>query len=444
MDLAARRRTAEPIYANARDNFVRKVFMISIPKGTKDVLPQESYKWHYIEDAARKIAKDFNLKEIRTPVFEHTELFLRGVGDTTDIVNKEMYTFKDKGDRSITLKPEGTAGVARAYIENGLSNSPLPVKMYYIIPAFRYERPQAGRLREFHQFGIEVYGSPSPDTDAEVISAAALFLDRLGIKNVKLNINSIGCKTCRAEYNAKLKDYLRPHLNDMCSTCRERFDKNPLRILDCKEEGCKKITAGAPRMIEYLCGDCAEHFERVQSYLKAGGIEYNIDSNIVRGLDYYTKTVFEFVSEDIGAQGTVCGGGRYDGLIEELGGNPTPAVGFAVGLERLLLLMENTGVRFPADEGPDVFFAAMNEEGRAKAFSFACMVRANGGSAECDHMGRSLKAQFKYADKIGAKYVVVLGEDELKNCTCSAKRMTDGAVTELKFEDISSFFAGKA
>lgn len=415
--------------------------MISAPKGTKDVLPQDSYKWQYIEDVARKIAKDFNLKEIRTPVFEHTELFLRGVGDTTDIVNKEMYTFKDKGDRSITLKPEGTAGVARAYIENGLSNGPLPVKMYYIIPAFRYERPQAGRLREFHQFGIEVYGSPSPLADAEVISAAALFLDRLGIKKIKLNINSIGCKTCRAEYNAKLKEYLRPHLGEMCATCRERFDKNPLRILDCKEEGCKKITAGAPRMIDYLCDDCAAHFHEVQACLKAGGTEFNIDSNIVRGLDYYTKTVFEFVSEDIGAQGTVCGGGRYDGLIEELGGNPTPAVGFAVGLERLLLLMENTGSPFPADGGPGVFFAAMDDEGRRLAFSFAVKVRALGGSAECDKMGRSLKAQFKYADKIGAKYVVVLGESEIAAGKCIAKLMSDGSITELKFEDIPQFFA---
>ena len=415
--------------------------MISIPKGTKDVLPQESYKWQYVEGVARKIAKDFNLKEIRTPVFEHTELFLRGVGDTTDIVNKEMYTFKDKGDRSITLKPEGTAGVARSYIENGLSNSPMPVKMFYIIPAFRYERPQAGRLREFHQFGIEVYGSPSPDADAEVISAAALFLDRLGIKKVKLNINSIGCKTCRAQYNAALKEYLFPHLNEMCATCRERFDKNPLRILDCKEEGCKKVTAGAPRMLDYLCDDCASHFKNVQQYLTAGGIEYSIDPNIVRGLDYYTKTVFEFVSEDIGAQGTVCGGGRYDGLIEELGGNATPAVGFAVGLERLLLLMENTGAYFPADEGPDVFFAGMDEASRAKAFSFACTVRANGGSAECDHMGRSLKAQFKYADKIGAKFVVVLGESEMASGVCSAKRMADGSITELEFEAIPVFFA---
>lgn len=414
--------------------------MINIPKGTKDVLPQDSYKWQYIESVARKVAKDYNLKEIRTPVFEHTELFQRGVGDTTDIVNKEMYTFKDKGDRSVTLKPEGTAGVARSFIENGLSNSPLPVKMYYVIPAFRYERPQAGRLREFHQFGIEVYGSASPDTDAEVISAAALFLDRLGIKNVRLNINSIGCKECRTRYNAQLRAYLLPHLDEMCETCRSRFDKNPLRILDCKEEKCKAITLDAPRIVDFLCDECAEHFKKVQEYLGCAGIEYSVDPNIVRGLDYYTRTVFELVSGDIGAQSTVCGGGRYDGLIEELGGNYTPAVGFAVGLERLLLLMENTGVGFPEDEGPDVFFAGMDDDSRKAAFSFAQKVRESGCSAECDHMGRSVKAQFKYADKIHAKYVVTLGGSELESGACRAKRMSDGSVYELKFEDIPEFF----
>ena len=279
--------------------------MINIPKGTKDVLPREAYKWHYIEDAARKTAELYNMKEIRTPVFEHTELFLRGVGDTTDIVNKEMYTFKDKGDRSITLKPEGTAGAARSFIENGMGGGVLPVKMYYITPAFRYERPQAGRLREFHQFGVEVYGSAAPDADAEVIFAAASFLKKLGIKDVKLNINSIGCKTCRARYNAALKAYLQPHLAEMCPTCRERFDKNPLRILDCKEEGCKKITHDAPRILDYLCDDCSEHFKKVQQLLTAGGLEFNIDPNIVRGLNYYTKTVYELVTERIRTQGTV-------------------------------------------------------------------------------------------------------------------------------------------
>lgn len=417
--------------------------MINIPKGTKDVLPKDAYKWHFIEDAARGTAELFNMKEIRTPVFEHTELFLRGVGDTTDIVNKEMYTFKDKGDRSITLKPEGTAGAARSFIENGMGAGLLPVKMYYIIPAFRYERPQAGRLREFHQFGVEVYGAAGPDADAEVIFAAAHFLNKLGIKNVKLNINSIGCKECRARYNAALKDYLRPHLAEMCSTCRERFEKNPLRILDCKEEKCKLVTAGAPKMIDYLCGECKEHFEKVQQLLTAGGLEYTIDPNIVRGLDYYTKTVFEFVSENIGAQGTVCGGGRYDGLIEELGGSHVPAVGFAAGMERLILLMENTGVQFPEECGPDVFLAGMDEESRTAAFGIACKLRSQGISAECDHMGRSLKAQFKYADKIGARHVVALGGNELESGECNVKRMSDGSTEPVKIDGLCAYFKGK-
>ena len=417
--------------------------MINIPKGTKDVLPKDAYKWHFIEDAARSTAELFNMKEIRTPVFEHTELYLRGVGDTTDIVNKEMYTFKDKGDRSITLKPEGTAGAARSFIENGMGAGLLPVKMYYIIPAFRYERPQAGRLREFHQFGVEVYGAAGPDADAEVIFAAAHFLNKLGIKNVKLNINSIGCKECRARYNAALKDYLRPHLAEMCSTCRERFEKNPLRILDCKEEKCKLVTAGAPKMIDYLCGECKEHFEKVQQLLTAGGLEYTIDPNIVRGLDYYTKTVFEFVSENIGAQGTVCGGGRYDGLIEELGGSHVPAVGFAAGMERLILLMENTGVQFPEECGPDVFLAGMDEESRTAAFGIACKLRSQGISAECDHMGRSLKAQFKYADKIGARHVVALGGNELESGECNVKRMSDGSTEPVKIDGLCAYFKGK-
>lgn len=415
--------------------------MINIPKGTKDVLPQDSYKWHFLEDTARDVAKLYNLKEIRTPVFEHTELFLRGVGDTTDIVNKEMYTFKDKGDRSITLKPEGTAGVARSFIENGMFGGLLPAKMYYIIPAFRYERPQAGRLREFHQFGVEVYGSDEPDSDAEVIFAASTFLNKLGIKNVKLHINSIGCKSCRTRYNAELRAYLLPNLGRMCDACRERFEKNPLRILDCKEEKCRAIVRHAPRITDVLCDECATHFRSVQKLLTSGGLEFTVDPNIVRGLDYYTRTVFEFVSEDIGAQGTVCGGGRYDGLIEELGGNHTPAVGFAVGLERLILLMENTGVPFPEEASPTVYFAGMDEASRLKAFSLAAEMRGAGISAECDHMGRSLKAQFKYADKIGAKYVAAIGETELESGACRLKNMADGFSQEVAFADLKEYLS---
>ncbi|MBQ7948296.1 MAG: histidine--tRNA ligase, partial [Clostridia bacterium] len=287
--------------------------MINIPKGTKDVLPQDSYKWQYVEGMAREVADLFNIKEIRTPVFEHTELFQRGVGDTTDIVTKEMYTFKDKGDRSITLKPEGTAGAARSFIENGMGNGVLPAKMYYIIPAFRYERPQAGRLREFHQFGVEVYGSASAQTDAETIFTADTLLKKLGLQ-IKLYINSIGCPTCRAAYNKALKEFFEPHLNELCGDCKTRFEKNPLRLLDCKEDGCKKINADAPKILDYLCDDCSAHFEEVKACLTLAGVEYEIDPRIVRGLDYYTRTVFEFVSTSIGAQGTVCAGGRYDGL----------------------------------------------------------------------------------------------------------------------------------
>ncbi|MGN0813608.1 MAG: histidine--tRNA ligase [Candidatus Coproplasma sp.] len=413
--------------------------MINVPKGTKDVLPSQSYKWQFIENAAREVAKTFNMKEIRTPVFEHTELFQRGVGDTTDIVNKEMYTFLDKGSRSITLKPEGTAGAVRLFIENGLANSPLPLKAFYITPCYRYERPQAGRLREFHQFGIEVFGAKSPATDAEVILAASSFLNKLGITRTQLQLNSIGCKTCRAEYNAALKEYLRPNLDKMCPTCRERFDKNPLRILDCKEEECKKITAGAPTILDYLCDDCRDHFEQVKSLLTAQGVEFTVNSGIVRGLDYYTKTVFEFVSTAIGAQGTVCGGGRYDGLIEELGGNPTPAIGFAAGIERLLLLMENTGAQFPEESKPDLYLAGMDGATRAKAFSLACEIRRGGASVETDLMERSVKAQFKYADKIGARFVAVIGESEMQEGAVNIKKMSDGTQTKVAFADILNF-----
>ena len=410
--------------------------MINIPKGTKDVLPADSYKWQYIEDTAREVARAFNISEIRTPTFEYTELFSRGVGETTDVVNKEMYTFEDKGGRSITLKPEGTAGAARLFIENGLASSPLPLKAYYIIPAFRYERPQAGRLREFHQFGIEVFGSDGYYADAEVILAASLFLERLGVKT-RLELNSIGCPECRAEYNKALKEYFRPHLSDMCETCRSRFDKNPLRMLDCKEEGCKKFTAGAPAILDYLCPDCKAHFEGVKRLLTAEGVEFTVNPRIVRGLDYYTRTVFEFVSDRIGAQGTVCGGGRYDGLIGQLGGKPTPAIGFAAGIERLMLLMENTGLSFGESQKPRIYIAGMDEKSREAAFRLASQLRKEGISAETDSMNRSLKAQLKYADKLGAEYVAVIGETELADGGVNLKEMKSGNQEFVRFENIA-------
>ena len=416
--------------------------MINIPKGTKDVLPQDSYKWQYVESVAREVAQLFNIKEIRTPVFEHTELFQRGVGDTTDIVTKEMYTFKDKGDRSITLKPEGTAGVARSFLENGMGNGVLPAKMYYVIPAFRYERPQAGRLREFHQFGVEVYGSASAQTDAEVILTASTLLKKLGLQ-IKLCINSIGCPTCRAAYNKALKDFFAPHLDELCGDCKTRFEKNPLRLLDCKEENCKKINVNAPKILDYLCDECGAHFEEVKTCLTLAGVEYEVDPRIVRGLDYYTRTVFEFVSTSIGAQGTVCGGGRYDGLIEQLGGKPTPAVGYAAGIERLLMVMEQTGVEIPAAPVPTVYIAGMDAECRQKAFALASELRLNGINAEIDLMERSVKAQFKYADKIGAKYVAVIGGNELAEGKANVKCMANGESETVLFSDMVAFFQNK-
>lgn len=408
--------------------------MINIPKGTKDVLPSQSYKWRFVENAAREVAKNFNLKEIRTPVFEHTELFLRGVGETTDVVNKEMYTFEDKGGRSLTLKPEGTAGAVRLFIENGLASEPMPLKTYYITPAFRYERPQAGRLREFHQFGIEVFGAQSPETDAEIIFAASSFLEKLGVE-ARLEINSIGCKKCRTEYNEALKEYFKPKLSEMCDACKTRFVKNPLRILDCKEEACKQIAKSSPKISDYLCGDCKTHFESVKKLLDAQGAKYTVNPDIVRGLDYYTKTVFEFVSDKIGAQGTVCGGGRYDTLVEELGGNSVPAIGFAAGIERLLMLINS----FPEDVKPEIYLAGMDERSRAVCFSIACDLRKKGICAEFDHMQRSVKAQLKYADKIGAAFVAVIGESELETQTVNIKNMADGTQTEVKINELYQY-----
>ena len=401
--------------------------MFTIPKGTKDMLPEEAFKWHYVENTARNVAAQFGFKEIRTPVFEHTELFLRGVGETTDIVTKEMYTFEDKGGRSVTLKPEGTAGVARAYVSSVQGSGILPYKMYYLTPVFRYERPQAGRLREHHQFGVELYGAASAMADVEVISLAKRFFDTIGLEKLTLNINSIGCPKCRKVYNEALKKYLADNLKDMCPTCNSRFEKNPLRILDCKEEKCKAVTAKAPVVLDYLCDECKEHFEKLKRGLDEVGIKYVVNPKIVRGLDYYTKTVFEFVSDAIGAQGTVCGGGRYDSLVEEVGGKPTPAVGFGMGLERLLIVLESENLleRAPK-EAVDYYIGSMGEKEADYAVKLAASLRAKGKSVETDLVGRSVKAQMKYADKIGAKYVIIIGDDEIKSKIFKVKDMTSG------------------
>lgn len=409
-------------------------------KGTKDVLPNESYKNQYIEATCLGVAENFGYKEMRTPVFEHTELFQRGVGDTTDVVQKEMYTFDDKGGRSITLRPEGTAGAARAFLENGLSNEALPQKICYLISCYRYEKPQAGRLREFHQFGIECFGATSPLADAEMISLAKQIFDELGVKDLHLEINSIGCPECRAEYHKALKEYFSQYKDKLCDTCNDRLERNPMRILDCKSPVCSEIAKGAPVVLDYLCDECREHFQKVKSYLDAANIEYIVNPQIVRGLDYYTKTVFEFVSDAIGSQGTVCGGGRYDGLLEELGGQHTPSLGFAMGLERLQLVMEAQGCNFPEPSRPDLFIVAMGEKATLKAVEIAKDMRDEGFSVVYDLNGRSLRAQMKYADKLGAKFNVVIGDNEVENKVVSLKDMATGESSEINLDTFVNGF----
>lgn len=409
-------------------------------KGTKDVLPNESYKNQYIEATCLGVAENFGYKEMRTPVFEHTELFQRGVGDTTDVVQKEMYTFDDKGGRSITLRPEGTAGAARAFLENGLSNEALPQKICYLTSCYRYEKPQAGRLREFHQFGIECFGATSPLADAEMISLAKQIFDELGVKDLHLELNSIGCPECRAEYHKALKEYFSQYKDKLCDTCNDRLERNPMRILDCKSPVCSEIAKGAPVVLDYLCDECREHFQKVKSYFDAANIEYIVNPQIVRGLDYYTKTVFEFVSDAIGSQGTVCGGGRYDGLLEELGGQHTPSLGFAMGLERLQLVMEAQGCNFPEPSRPDLFIVAMGEKATLKAVEIAKDMRDEGFSVVYDLNGRSLRAQMKYADKLGAKFNVVIGDNEVENKVVSLKDMATGESSEINLDTFVNGF----
>ena len=404
-------------------------------KGTEDVLPKDSYRWQFVEDVMRKESAAYGFKEIRTPVFEHTELFARSVGQTTDVVQKEMYTFDTKGGESVTLRPEGTAGAARAVLEHGLVNDSLPIKASYFVSCYRYEKPQAGRLREFHQFGLECYGTQSPVADAELICAAQSIFDRLGIKQLRLEINSIGCPTCRAEYHKALKEYFYGYKDELCETCNSRLEKNPMRILDCKSPVCSKIAQGAPKITDYLCDECREHFASVQKYLDAAGVEYTVNPTIVRGLDYYTKTVFEFVTDFIGAQGTVCGGGRYDGLIEELGGKHLPSLGFAMGIERLLMLMDKQGIEIPKPSTCDLYVAVMGESASLKSFEIIKAVRSCGLIAETDIVGRGLRAQMKYADKIGAKFSMVLGDNEIEQGKAVIKNMSSGEQTEIVLDD---------
>lgn len=409
-------------------------------KGTQDVLPSESYKNRFIEQTIMSVAENFGFKEIRTPVFEHTELFQRSVGDTTDVVEKEMYTFLDKGGRSLTLRPEGTAGAARAFLEHGLFNDTMPQKVCYLTSCYRYEKPQAGRLREFHQFGAECFGTDSPAADAEIISLANEIFASLEISDLKLYINSIGCPECRKNYHKALKEYFKKYENELCETCQKRLERNPMRILDCKSPQDAKIAEGAPVVLDYLCEECKNHFEKVKEYLTLLNIDFEVDPKIVRGLDYYTKTVFEFVSTSIGAQGTVCGGGRYDGLLEELGSQHIPALGFAIGLERLMLLMESQNIELPKDNPCDIYIAAMDSEALKKALQLTLEVRENCLTAQTDIVGRSLKAQMKYADKIGARYSLVLGTNEIESGKAELKNMQNGEKVEVSLDNFAEDF----
>lgn len=407
------------------------------PRGTKDITPKDVYKWHYVEKKFREICALYGYEEIRTPIFEHTEVFARSVGDTTDVVQKEMYTFTDRGDRQLSLKPEGTAGVIRSFIENKMYADTQPTKLYYITPCFRYERPQAGRQRQFHQFGIEVLGSDGPSVDAEVISLAVQFFNEMGLKNLSVNINSVGCPTCREEYNRKLKEYLDKKVDVLCETCLERKDKNPMRVIDCKNPHCKENLQDIPFMIDHLCEDCKDHFDKLQTYLKEMDINYVVDKTIVRGLDYYKKTAFEIISNDIGSQSTVCGGGRYDGLVEMLGGpKGISGIGFALGAERLLLTLENNNIEIENPKSTDIYIATIGDAAKTKSFKLIKDLRTNHISADNDHLDKSLKAQFKYSDKLNAKYTVVIGDDELANDTATLKNMKTSEQTTIKLSEL--------
>lgn len=396
------------------------------PKGTLDILPSESGIWLYVEEVIRKQSELFGFKQIRFPTFEATELFCRGVGGTTDIVQKEMYTFTDKDGSSLTLRPEGTAGVARSVLENGLYAGAMPLKLYYVANFFRREKPQAGRSREFWQFGTELFGSTSPQADATVIMLAASVFEKLGLKNIELKINSIGCPHCRPAYRQALKDHFAENSSELCETCKGRLETNPLRILDCKSPICQNIAKGAPATIDYLCDDCRNHFEKLKELLDACGVKYQIDTGIVRGLDYYSKTVFEFVKESIGAQSTVCGGGRYDGLIEELGGQPLPGVGFGMGLTRLIQSLKDENLLPPDTSFSDIYIAPLGESAQQKAFALCDSLIKAGVAAETDICSRSLKAQMKYADKTGARHVLVLGDNEINAGEAILQNMRSG------------------
>ena len=412
--------------------------MIQKIKGTMDILPDKTPLFRYIEGVMREEACRYGFGEIRTPMFENTDLFERGVGDTTDVVQKEMYTFADRDEnRRISLRPEGTAPVVRALLEHGCQSDPMPLKYYYIISCFRHEAPQAGRSREFFQFGTELFGSESAVADATVIALASSVFGRLGLKNIKLHLNSIGCAKCRPAYKDALTRHFGEHKSELCDTCLTRLERNPLRLLDCKSPICSAIARRAPKTVDYLCDDCKAHFETLKTALDAMGISYEVDPAIVRGLDYYTRTVFEFIAEGIGAQSTVCGGGRYDGLVESLGGSPMAGIGFGMGITRVILAMEQQGLADVSPEKPRIYIAPLGEKAQIKAAEITERLRKNGVFAECDLMGRSLKAQMKYANKIGADYTLILGDNEIETGRAVLRDMRNATQNEVEWESFT-------
>lgn len=408
--------------------------LINNPRGTADVLMDEIYQWQYVKKMIENVCARFGYREIQLPTFEYTEVFERGVGETTDVVGKEMYTMIDKGGRSITLRPEGTANTARAFLQHGVLSGALPARGYYVMSCFRYEKPQSGRFREFYQFGIELFGAAEADADAEVIRVAAVLLKELGIQNVRLELNSIGCPNCRDGYHTALREYFESHKEELCDTCQDRLQRNPLRILDCKSPVCQAIAQKAPIMLDYLCGECTEHFDAVQGLLSLSDIDFTVNPRIVRGLDYYSRTVFEFIHEAAGAQGTVCGGGRYDGLVELLGGPHTPGIGFGMGINRLLSILESEGIEIPKPDPCALFVCSIGDAGRQKAREIVYALQNQGIRAQYDINGRSLKAQLKYADKLGARYTLALGDDEVAAQKGELRNMADGSAVTVDID----------
>lgn len=414
------------------------------PKGTNDFVPGESEKWQYIEQLCRQVCAEYGYKEIRLPIFEHTEVYLRSVGETSDIVEKEMYSFEDKGFTHVTLRPEGTAGTVRAFLENKLYADPQPTKLYYMGPMFRYDKPQAGRYRQFNQFGVEVFGANHPGVDAEVIVLAVEIFKRLGLTGLTVKVNTVGCADCRPKHMEELKTYFRQYEDKLCDTCRDRLERNPLRILDCKEDECKEVCKGAPTTIEAACDNCSTHFAKLKEYLNAAGVQFEVDTNLVRGLDYYVQTAFEIVINSVGsAQNAIAGGGRYNGMLAQFGGDDLPGIGFAIGLERLLLTLEQQGIELPVSGHPDVYIAPLGEAAQQEAFLLSLQLRNKGIYTEKDYLGKSLKAQMKAADRFQVKYTVIIGDSELEKQIAVVREMATGEQFEVALSQLVDTLEGR-